>query len=220
MNRAIIFDSSTLISFAMNGLLDVLRELKRNFKGNFFISPDVKREVIDKPMTISRFKLEALKIQGLLNEGVLEISKEEISGKTKEFMDIANNLFEGERKEIKIVSSGEVSCLALSEVLTARGIQNVIAIDERTTRMLVENPENLKKFLERKMHTRIVSHRNNFEAFRKFRIIRSAELVYIAYKKGLLKIGNGELLDALLWAVKFKGCSISDQEIKEIEKMK
>ncbi len=225
MNKAIIFDSSTLISFAMNGILDILRELKKVFKGNFLITADVKREVIDKPLTIPRFKLEALKIQELLTEKVLEmpkdigISGERISKRTTEILNKANGLFEQRGKDIKIVSSGEISCLALSELLSEKKIENVIAIDERTTRMLVENPKKLKNFLEKKMHTRISPKKSHFEYFGNFKIIRSAELVYIAYKKKITKIGDGKLLDALLWAVKFKGCSITDDEIKEIKKL-
>ena len=220
--KAIIFDASTLISFAMNGILDILRDLKISTKVNvsFLITQDVKREVVDRPMTITRFKLEALKIQHLLDEGVLEMANEEgIQKRTKEILDIANSIFMGKDKDIKIVSSGEISCLALSEILSKKKILNVVAIDERTTRMLVESPEKLGSFLEKKMHTKIISKKNDFEIFKKFRIIRSAELVYIAYKKKLVKIGNGQLLDALLWAVKFKGCSISNEEIKEIKKL-
>ncbi len=86
--------------------------------------------------------------------------------------------------------------------------------------MLVESPDKLGEFLERKMHTKIISKKTNFDIFKNFKIIRSAELVYIAHKKKLVKIGNGQLLDALLWAVKFKGCSISNQEINEMKKIK
>ena len=237
IQKAIIFDSSTLISFAMNGILDILRDLKKEFstqgrtpnniqknivtKGrSFLITPDVKREVIDRPITITRFKLEALKIQGLLDEGVLELANYEgMQKKTKEILDIANSIFMGRDKEIKLISSGEASCLALSRLLTEKKIMNVVAVDERTTRMLVENPENLGKFLEKKMHTKIDFKKDNFEIFKNFKVIRSAELVYIAHKKKLVKIGNGKLLDALLWAVKFKGCSISNEEINEMKKL-
>jgi len=220
MQKAIIFDASTLISFAMNGILNILVDLKKVFNGSFLITPDVKREVIDRPMTITRFKLEALKIQHLLDEGVLELVNEEgVQKKTKEILDVANNFLKSKGKSIKIVSSGEISCLALSEILSKKNILNVIAIDERTTRMLVEKPDKLRNFLERKMHIKITSGKNNFEIFKNFKIIRSAELVYIAHKKKLIKIGDGNLLDALLWAVRFKGCSISNEEIKEIKKL-
>ena len=38
--KAIVFDSGTLISLSMNGLVDELRDLKNIFKGNFFITKD------------------------------------------------------------------------------------------------------------------------------------------------------------------------------------
>jgi len=239
--KAIIFDASTLISLAMNGLLSTLEELKKVFNGSFLITPDVKKEVIDKPLTITRFKLEALRVKHLLDKGVLELSNEKgIQKRTQDILDMANSSFEGKGKDIKLVSAGEISCLALSEILSKKKILNVVAIDERTTRMFVESPDKLKDFLERKMHIKITSgtappgvppkgtrtssrpqntslRGNNFEIFKNFKIIRSAELVYIAHKKKLVKIGNGQLLDALLWAVKFKGCSISNEEIKEIK---
>jgi len=219
--KAIIFDASTLISLAMNGILDILEELKKVFKGSFLITEDVKKEVIDKPLTITRFKLEALRVKHLLDKGVLELSNEEgIQKRTQDILDMANSSFEGKGKDIKLVSAGEISCLALSEILSKKKILNVVAIDERTTRMLVESPDKLGEFLERKMHTKIISKKTNFDIFKNFKIIRSAELVYIAHKKKLVKIGNGQLLDALLWAVKFKGCSISNQEINEMKKIK
>ena len=71
--KAIIFDSSTLISFSMNGLLPELKALKKVFNGIFIITSDVKREVIDKPITIKRFELDALRLKQLLDENVLEM---------------------------------------------------------------------------------------------------------------------------------------------------
>ena len=43
--------------------------------------------------------------------------------------------------------------------------------------------------------------------------------MYILYKRGIIKLKNHNILDALLYAVKFKGCSISDEEISEMEKL-
>ena len=71
--KAIIFDASTLITFSMNGLFNELRELKKIFKGKFIITKDVKREIIDKPITIKRFELEALRLKKLLDDKVLEM---------------------------------------------------------------------------------------------------------------------------------------------------
>ena len=69
--KAIIFDASTLISFAMNGLLREIVGLKKIFKGKFIITKEVKSEVIDRPIKIKRFELEALKIQQLIAPGRL-----------------------------------------------------------------------------------------------------------------------------------------------------
>jgi len=40
----------------------------------------------------------------------------------------------------------------------------------------------------------------------------------MAYKKQLIRLKDPQALDALLWAMKFKGCSISGREIDEIKR--
>ena len=226
MNKAIIFDSSTLINFTLNGLLPELVELKKNFNGKFLVTKEVIAEVVDTPMKIKRFKLEALKLKRLIDDKVLEspselgVSDGEVSSRTKEISNIANNTFFGRGNAIQIIHSGEMSCLALSDLLDQKKIKNVLSVDERTTRMLSERPENMYHLLQKKLHTKITFRRENFEYFKKFRFIRSTELIYIAYKKGLVRLKNHDVLDALLWAFKMHGCSISDEEIKEIERMK
>ena len=227
LNKAIIFDAGTLITLSMNGLTEELRKLKAIFDGSFLITQQVKAEVIDKPITIKNFELEALKTKKLFDEGVIELAEyydidnSKIEKKTKEIMDIANSLFVSPREEVKIMHLGEASCLALSKILSDKKIKNLIAIDERTTRMLIEKPENLKDLLRRKLHTNIKLVKGNFEYFKDFEVIRSAELMYVAWKKGLIELKDGiSVLDALLYAVKFKGCSISHEEIEEIKKLK
>ena len=227
MNGAIIFDASTLISLSMNGLLEELRKLKEIFKGKFLITHEVKYEVIDRPINVKRFELEALRVKKLLDEGILElpeslgINKEDVSEKTEKILSMANSMFVGDRREIKIIHSGEAACLALSRILLEKKIPHVIAVDERTTRMLGEKPEKLKELLEKKMSTRVKLVKSNFKYFRGFRFIRSTELLYVAWKKGLINLKDGKkVLDALLWAVKFKGCSVSSDEIKEIMSIK
>ena len=71
--KALIFDSGPLINFALNGLLYTLKELKKAFNGVFLITEDVKYEVIDRPIKVLRFELEALRIKQLLDEGVLQL---------------------------------------------------------------------------------------------------------------------------------------------------
>ena len=71
--KALIFDSGALISLTMAGLIPELEGLKKSFSGKFVITRQVKKELVDKPMTIKRFELEAIKIQHLIDDGVLEL---------------------------------------------------------------------------------------------------------------------------------------------------
>jgi hypothetical protein len=224
--KAIIFDAGALISLSMNGLLDELQKLKGIFKGDFLITEQVREEVIDKPVKIKYFEFEALKVQQLLEEKVLKmadsygIDNSLINSKTEEIINIANGFFMSSNNKINIMHLAEASCLALSKILHEKGIENVVVIDERTTRMLVEKPENLKELLERKIHTKMVLVRKDFQYFKEFKIIRSAELMYVAWKNNLIDVKKGEVLEALLYALKSKGCSISEEEINEIKKLK
>src|SRR3989338_1021622 len=97
--KALIFDSSTLITLAMNGLLDMLAEIKKGFNGKFIITEPVKYETISHPMQIKSFELEALRINELLLNNVLEmpsllgIKDNEIEEETRKILDIANTTF-------------------------------------------------------------------------------------------------------------------------------
>ncbi|MBI3623620.1 hypothetical protein HY212_06105 [Candidatus Pacearchaeota archaeon] len=225
-NKAIIFDASTLISFAMNGMFDELRKLKEVFGGKFIITSEVNEEIVEKPINIKRFELEALRIKKLIEDKVIEtpsslgIKDKDISYKTRELLEIANQTFDANGKKMHIVDLGEVSALVLSKILTEKGINNVIAVDERTTRMLIEKPDNLERLFEKKLHTKIRANKNNFKFFKGPKLIRSTELAYVAYKKGLVNLKNPETLDALLYAMKYKGCSISEDEIEEMKRIK
>ena len=223
--KIIIFDASTLITLAMNGLLEELKMLKKIFKGKFIIPNEVKYEAIDRPMKIKRFELEAMKLQNLLEDKIIElpaslsIDSEKISKETETLMSIANTTFEGNGKSIHLIDLGETACLVLSKILTEKGSPNVLAVDERTTRMLCEKPENLKQLFQKKLKVRIKSNQDNYPHFEGFRFIRSSEIAYIAYKKKIIRWKNKDILDALLYGVKFKGCAISEDEIKEIKKL-
>ena len=219
----LIFDSGPLINFSMNGSLYLLRRLKKVFNGKFLITEKVKTETIDYPKKIARFELGALELEGLFNEEIIELpdltqnQKEELRKKTEEILSLANSIYTIKGKNLHLIDEGEATTLALSEIL---GITNVvIAVDERTLRMLCENPENLRKLLQKKLHTNVNANRENYAFFKKFKIIRSTELVYIAGKKKLFDLKNSRILIAMLYAMKFKGCSVSEQEIQQMAKM-
>jgi hypothetical protein len=220
--KAIIFDASTIISMAMNGLFEELRSLKKLFRGKFIMTEEVKDEVIDIPLKIRRFQFQALKVKQLLDEGVFElpgslkIERYEVQKATRDFLELANSTFLENSKGVHLIDRGEASCLAVSRILHEKRIKNVIAVDERTTRMLVEKPENLKRLLEEKLHTRIEVRRENFSFFKDFKIVRSIELAYIAYKNQLIKVRGEGVLGAMLYGLKLNGASVSEIEIKEI----
>jgi hypothetical protein len=221
--KVIIFDASTLISLAMNGLFNELSELKKKFNGKFIIPKEVHYEIIERPVNVKRFEFEALKLKELVDNKVLEfpssigIKDEEISKRSKEILDLVNNTFIARDKPVHLIDSGESAVLALASILKEKKISMLVAVDERTTRVMCEAPKQLIKLLERKLHTNIKIQKENFSHFGYCGIIRSAELVYLMWKKGIVKMKDPRVLDALLYAVKFKGCSITDDEIKEIK---
>lgn len=222
--KLLIFDSSSLITLTMNGLLQLLVDLKKQFNGKFIITNSVKFETIDRPSSIKRFELGALEIKNLLDNKVLEmpssigINDNEIKEKTREIINKSNNSFLARNEFMHIIDLGEASCLALSLLAKEKGMESVIVIDERTTRMLGEKPENLRKLFESKLHTK-VQLKGDFSFLKEAKFIRSTELVYVAYKKNLVNLKNGNVLDALLYATKFKGASISRNEIEEIKRI-
>lgn len=223
--KVVVFDSGTLINLSMNGLLYVLEGLKKISNSKFLITHEVKRETVDRPIGILQFELGALRIQNLIDKGVLEfpevlgIQNQLIIEKTRELMDIANHFLQSKGQWIHIVSDAEMSCLALSDELSKQNIQNIIAIDERTTRLLAEKPENLEMIMQTKLHQKVDLVARDFSIFNKYKFIRSSELVFVAYKKGLVKLKGKKVLEALLYATKFKGSAISYEEIDELKKL-
>ena len=75
----------------------------------------------------------------------------------------------------------------------------------------------MKKLLEKKLHTPITANKKNYSYFKGYKIIRSTELAYIAYKKGFIDIKDPRVLEAMLYALKYRGCSISEAEIEEVK---
>lgn len=222
--KIVILDSSTIINLALNGLLDMLKKLKEKTKARFFITPSIKYEVIDRPIKSKEYHLAALQIKSLVDSGVIELSRalnvsdEEIRKETKNLLSLANSTFFAESHFLQPIDEGEISCLVFYNHIKTD--KKVIALDERSTRMLCENPENLRKLFERKFHVKVEMNSKNLKSFQNFKIIRSSEIAYAAYKLGLIELKNHDVLDALLYATKFKGASISREEISEIKKIR
>lgn len=230
--KYLVFDAGPIISLTMNGMLHVVENLKSKFSDiEFIITPAVKREVVDRPIKIKKFKLEALQVQGLIDKGVFKMSGDVVSDQkldreTRKIMKAGNGVLRKSStgEKIAIIQEGESACLAFVNLVKA---DCLIVIDERTTRMMIESPENLEGMVENKLHMPLDATLSLVKNFKHYKFIRSAELLYIAWKNDLVGISprddssepkkDKELLDALLYGVKFKGCAISSSEIEGIK---
>jgi len=109
-------------------------------------------------------------------------------------------------------------------------------------RLLIENPEKIKEILQKKLHTRVDVDAQKIKLIKEMckgvEVIRSSELALVAYEYGLLNdylINTKELhksgithhnvskpdvllVEAVLWALKLNGCSISTREIEQAVK--
>ena len=220
--KKIVFDTSTLISLVTNDLLWVLKPLREKFNGEFLIPPSVKKELVDYPLKINRFKFEAVRIQSFIENGVLNL-KERVD--ITNLLNSVNHIYSANNENIKILHYGEIEALALAVSNKA----DAYIVDERTMRWLIEDPEALRQLLESKLHTPVtmdISLIRNFKNFIKdVKVIRSTELVMVAYELGLLKelvtnkYGAKELVDGVLWGLRRKGCAISTEEINDLVRM-
>ena len=224
--KYLIFDAGPLINFSMNGLLDSFEKLKQTFKGEFLITKEVKKEIIDHPKTVKRFELGAIRLEQLYNKGVFklaDINQEEVDELRRlrdNFLQKANSMFKTKKRDVHLLDKGECAALALSTILKRKNNEDVpLVIDERTTRILCENPENLKKLMEKKLHTSIKANTSSYDLFKGFKIIRSTELAYMIHKKDLFKLDHPKAFEAIVYGLKFKGCSISEKEVQALSRM-
>lgn len=226
--KQLVFDAGPVINLAINNLLWVLKYLKQRYNGRFCITSKVKEELVDKPLKTKRFKLESLQVLRQIRKDIIEVKNtKEINNKTNELLNLANKIYYAFDNPINIVHYGEMSSVALAIINNA----DAMVVDERNTRILIEEPETLLKILKKKIRTEIKINKKNLEKFKeltkKIKLIRSVELIIVAYDLGLLKDylmkdnkqPNRLLLEALLWGLKLNGCSISDKEINKIIKI-
>ncbi len=222
--KVIVFDAGPIISLTTNNLLGLLTNLKERYKGSFYITNAVRRELIERPLETKKFKFEALQVLRCINSGILEVfDSKELRDKTLHLLELANKCFSVEGNPMQIVHFAEMSGIATAILNNAEAF----VVDERNTRLLIEDPDRLKEILSKRLHMGISVNKKNLDEFRDMtkgvKLIRSIELVTIAYELGLLdkylvNIPDAKrtLLEAVLWGVKLNGCSVSENEIEEI----
>ena len=216
--KKIVCDASSLISMSDNCLLWLLP----SYKTEFIVPEEVRREIIDRPIKNERFEFKAMRLQQAIDAGMIKVvSSKGVSSRATEIANLANSLFRYGKHDVKLIHGGEAESIALME---KQGIQTLL-IDERTTRLVIEDRVSLKKYIQKRtgFHLKVnnMVEKQLGEDFGHIDVIRSTELIAWAYEQGLLaKFGHGkELLHASLYGLKYSGCAISRDEIEEYMKL-
>ena len=229
MKKPIVFDTGPIISLTLNNVLWLIEPLHEKFDGEFYITPGVYDELINRPLNTKKYKFEALQILPLITKNILNnYNSDDMQNKANELLQVANHTFKARNNWIKIVHRGEMEAIACALVTDSE----TLVIDERTTRVLIESPDLLKRQLERKLHTGIEVKEDNLnqlkEELKNLNVIRSFELVTIAFELGLLNMFTlkeqekvvpnirSAVLEGVLWGVKLNGCSVKREEIYEV----
>ncbi len=215
----IVFDAGVLIGFSETCLLSLFKTLKENI-GEFIVTKGVKAECIDRVKNNMRFKLSAFRIQDQLDNFVFKVQdgSEELDIKTKRILQLTNSLFTINNRPLKLVDFGEAESLAMLGLCKA----SCLAIEERTTRMIVENPHALLKILKKKHHNKNILFLENkylkfLEEIGTVKCIRSVDLIAYAYENRLLPsfMLEKQYIKSMLYSLKFNGCSVSFNEIED-----
>ncbi|MEM4133784.1 MAG: hypothetical protein QXO35_01855 [Candidatus Micrarchaeia archaeon] len=218
--NSVVCDSSSLISLTDAGLLGALMMLRKEIKGDLIITEGVIDESINTPIKKPEYAFSAIRIKRALKSGAFRIGKYEKST-YDEILRVTNNMFYTDRP-FHLVNHGEAEMLATA-------IDNKVGfvlMDERTTRMLIESPFELKKHIENEFRIKMNINDLLFRRFREMtagiNVIRSSEILALAKSKGYFKkFGDleREAYKAALYALKFNGCSISFEEIEELSRI-
>lgn len=226
--RSLLFDTGPIINLTLNNLLWVLKGLNKRFKGDFLITPGVKRELIDKPLNSKKFGFEALQIIRALRKKYFTVFEDKkLHDRVLHLLGLANNVYSSHGRSLQILQFAEMETL----VASLKYRSDAMVVDERTMRIIIEKPDALASLLRRRLHTNIKVDKNILNQFHEevgdLRLIRSIELITVAYELGILDLyvpsemsnGRRKLLDSLLWAFKLNGCAVTRREIDDILKL-
>jgi len=214
----LVVDASSLISLSGNCMIKILCALSKSAGISFHIPMSVYSEAVERPLTIRRFELSAVRIKDAVDSGCLSVEHgtPETGRLTMEIGDCGNCMNYADGRPLRLIQAGETESLALARTICAKGI----VIDERTMRMLAEDPYALRRFLEHRYGRSISLDKRRLSRFREstqgIPFFRSSEIVALAYERGLFEPElpqEKRALEAALYAVKFEGCAVSMREI-------
>ena len=224
--KTLFFDAGPIITLVMSRLVWILPKLKEKFGGKFYITPGVKRELVERPLGIKRFEFEALQVMKLIRDGTLEVYDKVPKSRVQQLQTLANSSFKIGSRNMDIIQTGEMEAVTCALQTNA----SAVVMDERTLRLFIENNRNMEKLLEIRFKKNVIADKAKMDDFSKqlkdVKIIRSIELVAVAYKMGLLndyvpdqKGGKGTLVDSILWAAKYNGSAVTTKEINDMKEI-
>jgi predicted nucleic acid-binding protein len=195
-------------------MLPLLTELSES--ADFIITKTVYDEIITNPERTRSHRMGPMKFRALINCGVLKVEEAD-PRETDEILDASNSIYYAKHKQLKIIQRGEAEALALAND------GDTLLMDERTLRFLIETPNDLMGLLQHRLHRGVTMDKRRRDDFQKYcqgvSVIRSSEIVAVAYEKGILEkyfsADKRNLLEACLWSLKHKGCSLSVKDIED-----
>lgn len=214
--QSMVCDASSLISLTDSCFVGSLYFLKKKFKGRFIIPPSVEYECVTNPMRLRAHALHALRIKLAIKDGIIDVVAPEPVKLSQKISLIANRMFFVGGSPLRLLHEGESEVLALS---IEAGVQNLL-MDERTTRMLVEDPEALRAHFESEFKKPVEVDDECLSAFGRMvsgmRFFRSSELLLLAAEKGFFKDYRElerDAIGAALYRLKYAGCAVGFTEI-------
>ncbi|OIO26648.1 hypothetical protein COU38_03785 [Candidatus Micrarchaeota archaeon CG10_big_fil_rev_8_21_14_0_10_54_18] len=218
----VICDASSVISLSETCNINALQYLKDNAGTAFIIPPAVQKELIESPLHIKHYWFSALRMRRLINAGTLRtVSPPNLRKETRRLDSLANNVFKVGRRPLKILHQGELECLALASSVNAAAL----LVDEKTTRLLVENPNLLLESIQGEQKNKVYVNQKHLRAFRKnayYPVIRSTEVIAVAAEQGFYRdygVDEAEAARAAMHALRHAGCSITHRELDEYEQL-
>ncbi|MBS3061673.1 MAG: hypothetical protein J4215_03770 [Candidatus Diapherotrites archaeon] len=216
----IVFDSSVLISITEKCFLKILQRLHHQHGLRFVIPQSVFEEAVHHPESIRRFELNAVRLKQAVMDRWIEVipQSDALRSLYAEFAELSNNSFFVNEKPLQLLQAGELEALAVFKSLNA----DALAIDERTCRMMLEDPYRLQSLIARRMDRQVQTDSSRLKKLSDLlgrpTVVRSCDLLALAFSE---KLFEGELsqskqgLEAALWSVKFAGCAVSGIEITD-----
>ncbi|VVB56559.1 Uncharacterised protein [uncultured archaeon] len=219
---ALICDASALISITDSCFIHVLYMLKRGFSGAYVMPPCVYEECVVQPRRIMADARYALRVERAVSDEVLDVVPLADPGDAAQILQWANSIFTLEGRPLPILQRGEAECLALA---LETGVRDLL-MDERTTRLLLEDPAQLTAHLQAEYGERLRVRQQPLDELmarcKTLRFYRSSEMLLLAYQMGFFDDYwnmKEEALEAALYRLKYSGCALSEDEIEQSMKL-